>query len=153
MVTHWLAKKRDQLSLRSKWQWVAVPLMLFVASFFMALAWLGHLTLENLPFLSALFLCWFLVLPEYFLNVSAIRLGYKFYSGGQMASFRLCSGVICIGLVSRFILQETVSNRQLLGFGLMLISMALIALGRTQLNQVLRLRKKLGKSKEKGTDD
>ncbi|MDJ0658733.1 MAG: DMT family protein [Crocosphaera sp.] len=135
MVTRWLSKKRYQLSLSHKWPWVTVPLRLFVASFFMALAWLGHLTLENIPFLSALFLCWFLVLPEYFLNVSAIRSGYKFYSGAQMASFRLCSGVVCIGLVSHFILHETLSNRQLLGFFVMLVAMALIALGGSHVNE------------------
>jgi len=104
-----------------------VPVMLFFASMLMALAWLGHLKFEQLPFIYALFLCWLLVLPEYFLNVSAIRLGYKLYTGAQMAAFRLCSGVICIALVSRFFLNEALSSRKLLGFGVMVVAMALIA--------------------------
>jgi hypothetical protein len=73
-----------------------------------------------------------LVLPEYFLNVSAMRLGYKVYSGAQMASFNLCSGVVCVALVSRFFLGETLSSQKLMGFGLMVVAMALITLKRKQ---------------------
>ena len=109
------------------WRWFMVPTMLFSASLLMALAWLGHLKFEQLPFVSALVLCWLVVLPEYCLNVSAIRLGYSFYTGGQMASFRLCSGVICIALVSRFFLGEVLDSRQLVGFGVMVVAMMLIA--------------------------
>ncbi len=115
------------LSLTQPWRWLMVPVMLFAASMLMALAWLGHLKFEQLPFLSAMLLCWLLVLPEYCLNVSAIRLGYRFYTGAQMAAFRLCSGVICIALVSRFFLGEALNQRQLLGFGIMVVAMALIA--------------------------
>ena len=44
-----------------------------------------------------------------------------------MAAFRLCSGVICVALVSRFLLGEDLSIRKLFGFGLMIIAMILIA--------------------------
>lgn len=64
-----------------------------------------------------------LVLPEYFLNILAIRLGHKIYTGAQMAAFRLCSGVACVAIVSRLVLEEDLSTRKLLGFGLMAISL------------------------------
>ena len=102
--------------------------MLFTASLFMAFAWLGHLRFERLPFALALILCWLLVLPEYLLNVAAIRLGYKFFTGAQMASFRLCSGVVCVALVSRFFLGEELTGRKLLGLGVMLAAMVCIAI-------------------------
>lgn len=123
---------RPQLHWTDRWRWVSVPLMLFTASMFMALAWLGHLKLEYLPFTSALLLCWLLVLPEYFLNVTAIRLGYPCYTGAQMASFRLCFGVICVALVSRFFLGEPLSYRQLIGFGIMVVAMVLITVKRAR---------------------
>ena len=122
-----LGKERYRFPKIYPWRWLMVPLMLFCASMLMALAWLGHLKFEHLSFIYALFFCWLLVLPEYFLNVSAIRLGYKLYTGAQMAAFRLCSGVICIALVSRFFLNETLNSHKLLGFGVMVVAMVLIA--------------------------
>ena len=101
--------------------------MLIASSAVMALAWLGHLRFTNWPFAQAMLLCWLLVLPEYLLNISAIRFGYHVYSGTQMAAFRLCSGVVCVALVSAWVLGETLTGRQLLGFALMVIAMALIS--------------------------
>lgn len=104
-----------------------VPVMLFCSSMIMACAWLGHLKFSQLPFIWATLCCWLLVLPEYFLNILAIRLGHKIYSGAQMATFRLCSGVICVAIVSRLLLGEDLSLRKLFGFGLMIAAMVLIA--------------------------
>lgn len=93
----------------------------------MALAWLWHLKYTEWSFTQAMFICWLLVLPEYFLNIVAIRLGYRVYSGAQMAAFRLCSGVVCVALVSAWVVGETLSTRQLGGFCLMIVAMALIS--------------------------
>ena len=116
--------------IRTKTRKVLVPLMLFTASWVMALAWLGHLNFKDSPFLLAMLACWLLVLPEYFLNITALRFGYKIFSGAQMAAFRLCSGVVCVALVSRFVLGEQIRLQQIVGFGLMLVAMALIASSR-----------------------
>lgn len=118
-------KKSHQLT--DSFRTFVVPVMLFTSSMIMAFAWLGHLKFRQLPFVWATLLCWLLVLPEYFLNISAIRLGHKIYTGAQMAAFRLCSGVVCVALVSRFLLGEDLSLRKLFGFGLMVVAMALIA--------------------------
>lgn len=106
---------------------VVVPLMLFASSVVMALAWLGHLRFTESPFIQAMFACWLLVLPEYFLNISAIRLGYHVYSGAVMAAFNLCSGVVCVAFVSVWVLGETLTLRQLIGFALMIVAMGLIS--------------------------
>jgi uncharacterized protein len=105
---------------------VVVPLMIFTSGGFMAVAWLGHLRIREYGFWIALLLSWAIVLPEYILNVSATRWGIGTYSGAQMASFHLCSGVICVALVSRFLLNEPISGTQLLGFGLLAAGMALV---------------------------
>ena len=107
-----------------------VALMLFVSSLLMALAWLGHLQFKESPFLLALGMCWLLVLPEYALNIAALRLGAPVFSGSQMAAFRLCSGVVCVALVARFVLGEELRAQQVAGFALMIVAMALIGTGR-----------------------
>ncbi|MFT4627735.1 MAG: hypothetical protein ACI8PZ_006422 [Myxococcota bacterium] len=104
----------------------AVPLMLFVSSMLMAVAWLGHLLFKESHFLVALLACWLIVFPEYVLNVAAVRVGKGIYSGATMASFNLCTGVVCVVLVSRFVLGEEMDVQQYAGFGIMLVAMALI---------------------------
>ncbi|HHH29528.1 MAG TPA: small multidrug resistance protein [Polyangiaceae bacterium] len=106
--------------------------MLVGSSLIMALAWLGHLRLKNeLSFASATLLAWLLVLPEYALNIKALRMGYGLYSGGQMAALRLASGVVAVAVVSRFVLNEALTLRKLLGFGVMILAMVLIVSKRT----------------------
>lgn len=106
---------------------IVVPLMLSGSSLIMAFAWLGHLKLKQLPHALAILLAWLLVLPEYGLNIRALRMGYGPFSGGQMAAFRLSSGVVSVALVSRFVLGEELGWQKLLGFGLMIAAMVLIA--------------------------
>ncbi len=107
-------------------QIIVVPLMLLLSSVVMAFAWLGHLKFRGRPFIVALLISWFLVLPEYILNVTATRYGYGVYTGAQMASFNLCTGVVCVALVSRLFLKEPINRYQLLGFLLMACSVILI---------------------------
>lgn len=66
------------------------------------------------------------MLPEYVLNVAATRFGYGTYTGAQMASFHLAFGVVCVALVSRFALGERLSSSQLVGFGLLAVSIVLV---------------------------
>jgi uncharacterized protein (DUF486 family) len=106
--------------------------MLIASSGIMALAWLGHLRFRGeLHFALAILFAWLLVLPEYAINIKALRMGYGIYTGGQMAAFRLCSGVVFVALVSRFLLGEPLTPRKLVGFGVMIVSMLLVASSRT----------------------
>ncbi len=105
---------------------VIVPLMLFVSSLIMALAWIGHIRFRHKGFWVALFGSWLLVLPEYILNVSAIRYGHDVFSGGQMAAMNLSSGVICVAIVARYFLGEHLSRRQVAGFVLMAVAVSLV---------------------------
>ena len=107
---------------------IAVPAMLLLSTFIMALAWLGHLNFKDeLSLVAATAAAWFLVLPEYALNIKALRLGYGIYSAAQMAAFRLCSGVVWVALVSRYVLGEDITLKKGIGFGLMFVSMIMIA--------------------------
>ena len=106
---------------------ILVPFMLILSSAIMALAWLGHLKYkEDLSFLMAALFAWLLVLPEYILNVSAIRWGVGVYQPSEMAAMNLSSGIIFIALISHFMLGEEISTQKYIGFGLMIIAMVLI---------------------------
>lgn len=105
-----------------------VPIMLIVSSAIMAMAWLGHLKFkEDLSFMMAALSAWVLVLPEYLLNVSAIRWGIGVYEPSEMAAMNLSSGIVFIALVSNFFLGEEISTQKYVGFGLMIVAMILIS--------------------------
>jgi uncharacterized protein (DUF486 family) len=94
----------------------------------MAMAWLGHLKYkEDLSFMMASLFAWLLVLPEYLLNVSAIRWGVGVYQPSEMAAMNLSSGIVFIALVSHYFLGEELSTQKYIGFGLMIIAMVLIS--------------------------
>ncbi len=103
-----------------------VPLMLLSSSVLMAFAWLGHIRFRNKSYLTALLVSWFLVLPEYVLNIIAIRYGHGTFSGGEMAAFNLCAGVFCVAMVARFFLKERLGWRQIGGFVLMAVGVVLV---------------------------
>ncbi len=106
---------------------LGVPAMLFASSVLMAVAWLAHIRYrERVGFRKALMMSWLLVLPEYVLNISAIRMGHGTYSAGAMASFNLCSGVLCVALVARYLLGEHVTARGICGYLLMAFAVVLV---------------------------
>lgn len=106
---------------------ILVPVFMFLSSVLMSLAWLGHLRFRDyIGFWIALGASWLLVLPEYVLNVAATRFGYGTYSGAQVASLHLAFGVVCVALVSRFVLDERISILQMLGFVLLAVAILLI---------------------------
>ncbi len=104
----------------------AVPALLFVSSLLMAFAWLGHIRFRQRSFWVALLASWFLVLPEYVINVIAIRWGHGVFTGGEMAAINLCSGVFCVALVARWFLGERFGWRKLVGFALMAVAIVLV---------------------------
>ncbi len=106
---------------------VLVPALIFLSGAFMATAWLAHLRYKTtLGFGAALMISWSLVLPEYALNVFATRFGFGTFTGAQMAALHLCSGLVCVALVSRLFLKEAFELPQLLGFVLLAAGMVLL---------------------------
>ena len=102
--------------------------MLFASSVLMAFAWLGHIRFRHKSFLAALLFSWFIVLPEYLLNISAIRWGVGTYQPSEMAAMNLSSGVVCVAIVSRIFLGEHLNARQVAGFVLMGLGVILVVL-------------------------
>jgi len=105
---------------------VFVPLMLLTAGLLMSFAWIGHLKFKSWNFLTALVLSWFLVLPEYLLNVFSVRWGRDAFTGAQMAAMHLGSGVLFVTLIARLYLGEPLGWFQYTGFALMAVAIVLI---------------------------
>lgn len=105
-----------------------VPLMLFSSSLLMAFAWLGHIRYRHKGFLFALLSSWFIVLPEYLLNISAIRWGFGTYQPSEMAAMNLSSGVVCVAIVAKIFLGEHLNRRQISGFFMMGLGVMLVVL-------------------------
>jgi len=87
---------------------------------------LGHLRFRDWSFWIALLISWCIVLPEYVLNVVATRYGYGIYTGAQMAAMHLASGLVCVALVSRFILGEKLDASQLAGLAILAVGLILV---------------------------
>ena len=109
-----------------------VPVMLFASSLLMAFAWLGHIRFRDKRYIVALLASWLLVLPEYVLNVIAIRWGHGTYTGGEMAALNLCSGVFCVAGVARVFLGERFGWRKVVGFLLMAVAIVLVVGSKTE---------------------
>ena len=103
-----------------------VPIMLSASSVLMAFAWLGHIRFRHRRYAIALFFSWVLVLPEYILNVVAIRWGHGAYTGGAMAAFNLTAGVLCVALVAQRFLGEKISRRRWFGFAVLAFAAVLV---------------------------
>lgn len=107
-------------------RYILVPLMACLAGLLMSFAWIGHLKFKGLGFLAALAMSMLFVLPEYILNVISARWGQGLFTGAQVAAMHLGAGIVAVAVVSQYYLGESLSATQLLGFGLMLISVVLI---------------------------
>ena len=105
---------------------ILVPLMLLTAGLLMSFAWIGHLRFKSWNFFVALAASWFLVLPEYLLNVFSVRWGRDVFSGAQMAAMHLGSGVLFVTLIAKLYLGEGLRWSQYAGFALMGLAIVLI---------------------------
>ena len=57
-----------------------------------------------------------------------MRWGMDVYKPSEMASINLCTGVICVAIVSKHFLGEVLNTSKTLGFILMSVGMVLVVL-------------------------
>lgn len=106
-------------------------LLLACSSFFMNLAWYGHLTwFKSRPLLLTVFLSWLIALPEYALQVPANRLGHGQFTGPQLKILAESLSLTMFLPVSAFVLHETPGWRDLAGFALIALGVVVAMSGR-----------------------
>src|ERR1700691_3909642 len=84
--------------------------LLFGSNIFMTFAWYGHLkNMRDKPLIFAILVSWFIALFEYALQVPANRIGYRFFTLGQLKIIQEIITMIVFVLFSYFYMRKPFS--------------------------------------------
>ena len=81
-------------------------LLLAAANIFMCFAWYWHLKIEDKPIFLIILPSWGIAFFEYSIQVPANRLGYKFYTVGQLKVMQEVITMIVFAFFSVFYMKE-----------------------------------------------
>lgn len=81
-------------------------LLLVAANVFMCFAWYWHLKINDKPIFLIILLSWGIAFFEYTIQVPANRLGYKFYTVGQLKVLQEVITMIVFAFFSVFYMKE-----------------------------------------------
>ncbi|MBP5590987.1 DMT family protein [bacterium] len=81
-------------------------LLLTAANIFMCFAWYWHLKIEDKPIFLIILLSWGIAFFEYSIQVPANRMGYKFYTVGQLKVMQEVITMIVFAFFSVFYMKE-----------------------------------------------
>ncbi|MBO4441636.1 DMT family protein [bacterium] len=81
-------------------------LLLVAANVFMCFAWYWHLKINDKPIFLIILLSWGIAFFEYSIQVPANRLGYKFYTVGQLKVLQEVITMIVFAFFSVFYMKE-----------------------------------------------
>ncbi len=81
-------------------------LLLAAANIFMCFAWYWHLKIEDKPIFLIILLSWGIAFFEYSIQVPANRMGYKFYTVGQLKVMQEVITMVVFAFFSVFYMKE-----------------------------------------------
>lgn len=81
-------------------------LLLTAANIFMCFAWYWHLKIEDKPIFLIILMSWGIAFFEYSIQVPANRMGYKFYTVGQLKVMQEVITMIVFAFFSVFYMKE-----------------------------------------------
>ena len=81
-------------------------LLLVAANIFMCFAWYWHLKIEDKPIFLIILMSWGIAFFEYSIQVPANRMGYKFYTVGQLKVMQEVITMIVFAFFSVFYMKE-----------------------------------------------
>jgi uncharacterized protein (DUF486 family) len=81
-------------------------LLLTAANIFMCFAWYWHLKIEDKPIFLIILLSWGIAFFEYSIQVPANRMGYKFYTVGQLKVMQEVITMVVFAFFSVFYMKE-----------------------------------------------
>lgn len=81
-------------------------LLLAAANIFMCFAWYWHLKIEDKPIFLIILLSWGIAFFEYSIQVPANRMGYRFYTVGQLKVMQEVITMIVFAFFSVFYMKE-----------------------------------------------
>lgn len=85
--------------------------LLFLSNIFMTYAWYGHLkTLSHKPIWVAILISWGVALMEYCFQVPANRIGYTYFSLGQLKIIQEVITMVVFSLFTVFFMKEPLNR-------------------------------------------
>ena len=81
-------------------------LLLVAANIFMCFAWYWHLKIEDKPIFLIILMSWGIAFFEYTIQVPANRMGYRFYTVGQLKVMQEVITMIVFAFFSVFYMKE-----------------------------------------------
>ena len=81
-------------------------LLLAAANIFMCFAWYWHLKIEDKPIFLIILMSWGIAFFEYSIQVPANRMGYRFYTVGQLKVMQEVITMIVFAFFSVFYMKE-----------------------------------------------
>jgi uncharacterized protein len=100
------------------WAYAAPVLLLIASNFFMTFAWYGHLKFKDSPLALAIIVSWAIALIEYCFAVPANRYGSSVYSTAELKTMQEIITLVVFAIFSVTYLNETLTWRHGVGFGL-----------------------------------
>lgn len=82
-------------------------IFLFFSNLFMTFAWYGHLkNLNNKPLMFVIVFSWYIAFFEYTLQVPANRIGFQYYSLGQLKIIQEVITMIVFAMFAVFYMKQ-----------------------------------------------
>ncbi len=109
---------------------IAPIFLLLLSNLFMTTAWYGHLKFPSATMPVVIMASWAIAFFEYCLAVPANRIGYGFYSAGQLKAIQEVISIAVFLGFSTLVLGETIGIKQIFGFTLLAAGAFLVFDGR-----------------------
>ena len=91
--------------------------MLIISNVFMTFAWYGHLKFPNYSLGLVILVAWGIALIEYCFAVPANRIGYTYFSAGELKTIQEVITLLVFITFSVFYLGEKITVNHFIGFG------------------------------------
>ncbi len=105
---------------------MATIILLTLSNIFMTIAWYGHLKFRDIALWQVIIISWLIALPEYALQVPAIRIGYEKFTAIQLKTIQEVISLTVFCIFSVYYLHEKLKWNHLAGFVLLVLATVLI---------------------------
>jgi uncharacterized protein (DUF486 family) len=101
-------------------------LLLTISNIFMTFAWYGHLKYRQAPLFKVILISWLIAFFEYCFQVPANRIGSYEFTAAQLKTIQEVITLTVFSFFSVFYLGQPLRWNYLVGFGMMILAVAVI---------------------------
>ncbi len=101
-------------------------LLLTISNIFMTFAWYGHLKYRHAPLFKVIVISWLIAFFEYCFQVPANRIGSYEFSVAQLKTIQEVITLTVFSVFSVFYLGQPIRWNYVVGFGLIVVAVAVI---------------------------